>query len=178
MEDLTEKQAISLLKKFSKDKESFKKVLDHSKTVRKIALGIAKYVKGVDKKFISIGSLLHDIGRFECFNKDPVKHGICGAKILRKLGLNRYALVAERHLGAGISKKEVKEQRLDIPVKDYVPVTKEEKIITHADNLTKGSKRITLKEAIRRYEKEIGKKAADKVRKLADEIEKMKLAKD
>jgi len=174
MAKLTEKQAIALLKKYSKDESSFNKVLAHSRTVKKIALGLAKDIPHTNKDFISIGSLLHDIGRFDCWKKDVIKHGLRGAEILRKEGLHEYASLAESHLGAGISKEEVEEQGLDLPLKDYIPITKEEKIITHADNLTQGDKQISLKQAIERYEKELGKKAADKIKKLALEIENMR----
>ena len=175
MRKITEKQAIALLKKYSKDKDSFNKVLKHSKAVRKVALRIAKEIPDIDKDFISIGCLLHDIGRFDCWKKDVIKHGIRGAEILRKEGLNEYAFIAERHLGAGISKEDIKEQSLDLPLNDYIPVTKEEKIITHADNLIRMDKEISVKDAVKRYKKELGKKAAKKIKKLTKEVEKMKV---
>jgi len=173
---INEEEAIKLLKKYSKDEKVFKIVLDHSKTVQEVALEIAKDVPNLDLELIKIGSLLHDIGRFECKPGAGagIKHGVFGAEILRKEGLDEIADIAERHLGAGISKEEVKEQRLDLPLKDYLPVTKEQKIITHADNLVSGDKRISLKKAVERYRKELGEKAASKVKKLADEVENMK----
>jgi uncharacterized protein (TIGR00295 family) len=142
--------------------------------VRKVALRIAKDIPDIDIKFISIASLLHDIGRFDCWKKDTIKHGLRGAEILRKEALGRYASVAERHLGAGISKEDIKEQGLKLPLNDYMPVTKEEKIITHSDNLIQGDEEISVEEAIERYKKELGKKVADKIRRLGEEVEKMK----
>jgi len=174
MTKLTEKQAIDLLKKYSKDQNSFDKVLSHSKAVQKKALEIAKDIPYVDEDHIRIGSLLHDIGRFDTYPNNPEKHGIVGADILRKENLHEYAPIAERHLGAGISKEDIKEQRIDLPPKDYVPITKEEKIITHADNLIAGDKETTKEQVIDRYEKEIGKKAANKIKKLAEEVEEMR----
>ena len=174
MKKLSEKEAIALLKKYSKDKGSFDKVLKHSKAVRRIALRIAKQIPNVDKHFISIASLLHDIGRFDCWKKDVIKHGIKGADILRKEGFPKYALVAERHLGAGISKEDIKEQGLELPLNDYFPITKEEKIVTHADNLVEKGKEISMERAIQRYEKELGKKVASKIRRLGAEIEKLR----
>jgi len=174
MRRITEKGAIALLRKYSTDGDSFDKVLKHVETVRKVALRIADEIPGVNIQFISIGSLLHDIGRFDCWKKDGIKHGIRGGEILRKEGLPEYALVAERHLGAGISKEDIKEQGLNLPLKDYMPVTKEEKIITHADNLVEQDREISLHEAVERYDKELGRKAADKIRNLAKEVEGMK----
>ncbi|MFH2027967.1 MAG: HD domain-containing protein [Nanoarchaeota archaeon] len=174
MAKLTEKKAIELLKKYSKDKKSFDIVLAHSKTVQKTALEIAEDIPSIDTEYIMMGSLLHDIGRFDTWPNNNEKHGIKGAEILRNENLPEFARLAERHLGAGISKEDILEQGLDLPLKDYLPITKEEKIITHADNLTEGAKRISLKETIARFEKELGKKAANKVKRLAEEVENMK----
>ncbi|MFH1641875.1 MAG: HD domain-containing protein [Nanoarchaeota archaeon] len=171
MTKLTEEQAINLLKKYSKDKRSFDKVLAHSKAVQKLALELSEKIKGVNKEYIKIGSLLHDIGRFESIK--PEQHGIIGEDILNDEGLSEYSSIARNHLGAGISKEEVIEQNLPLPIDDYIPITKEEKIITHADNLIKSDKRISLQDAIERYDKELGKKAANKIKKLADDIKDM-----
>lgn len=175
MKKLTEEEAIALLKKYSKDSESFTKVLEHSKAVQKVALKIAKHICNVDIDFIAIATILHDIGRFDCWEKDVIKHGLRGAEILRKEGFFEYALVAERHLGAGISKEDVKEQDLDLPDEDFVPISKEEKIITHADNLVMGDIEISVGDAIERYEKELGKKVAGKIKKLAEKVERMEV---
>ena len=175
MKKLTEKEAIALLKKYSNNEDSFKKVLNHVQAVRKVALRIANEVPNVDKDFISIACLLHDIGRFDCWKKNVIKHGLRGAEMLRKEGLTEYALVAERHLGAGISKEDIREQGLSLPNKDFIPISKEEKIITHADNLIKGDKEISVKEAIERYREELGDKVAEKTRRLAKEVEDMKI---
>ena len=59
-------------------------------------------------------------------------------------------------------------------MKDYLPRTREEKIITHADNLIDYDKEISLKKAMRRFENELGKKYALRIKKLADEVEGMK----
>ncbi len=171
---ITEKEAIALLRKYSKSKKDFNAVLKHSKAVQKVALRIAKKIKNIDIEFIKTASLLHDIGRFRCHpGKFSYKHGIVGANILRKEGLKKHALVAERHLGAGISKKDIKEQKIKLPLKDYLPRTKEEKIIAHADNLIAGSKEISLRRTIERFRKELGKEAAEKVKRLGGKVRDM-----
>jgi uncharacterized protein len=172
MDKITEKEAIKLLKKYSKNNEDFKKVLGHSEVVKNKAVDIGKKVKNIDLDFIKSASLLHDIGRFQC-GPDKVKHGIVGAGILREEGLDKHALVAERHLGAGISKEEVIEQGLELPLNDYIPVSKEEKIIAHADNLVFGDKLKKVEDAVSRFRKELGEKVSKKVKKLADEVEKL-----
>lgn len=171
---MNEKQAIALLKKYSTYEERFKKILAHSKKVQEIALGIAAKIPEADKEFIKIASLLHDIGRFSCPpGKDNIKHGIKGAEILRKEGLpEKFALVAERHVGVGISKEDIKKQKLNLPLKDYLPKTIEEKIITHADNLVFGNEEGTLRQVIERFRKELGEEYVERVKKLAEDIEK------
>jgi uncharacterized protein len=176
---LSEKKAIALLRKYSKSEEDFKGILSHSRDVMKIAVDIAKNVKEVDLDFVKTAALLHDIGRtgFAPGSKNALRHGIFGGEILRKEGLPEYALVCERHLGAGISKEDIIEQGLDLPLRDYLPVSKEEKIIAHADNLIIKYRRATVDEAVERFSKELGKKAGEKVRKLAKEVEGMKAGK-
>ncbi len=171
MSKLTEDEAIRLLKKYSTNQESFKRVLAHARAVQKVALRIAKGIPDIDINYIKIGSLLHDIGRFQA--KKTETHGIVGAEILRKEGLSEYATIAERHLGAGISKQDIEEQQIGLPLKDYMPLTKEEKIITHADNLIRGDKEIQTDQAVDRYRSELGDKVAEKIRRLAEEIENM-----
>ena len=115
MQRINEDKAISLLKKYADSEKSFLKVLRHVKAVQKVALRIASQCKGVDIELIRIGSLLHDIGRFSCPpGKGTCRHGLIGAKILGKEGLSEIASIAERHLGAGISKEEVISQGLEL----------------------------------------------------------------
>ena len=173
MKNISEKEAIKLLKKYANNEENFNGVLAHSKTVQKVALDIGKKVKGVDLDFIKSASLLHDIGRFKTGikGKDVIKHGIFGADILRKEGFPEYALVTERHMGAGISREDIIEQGLDLPLNDYIPISKEEKIICHADKLVFGDRIGTVEEAVEKFSKELGEKAGKKIKRLADEVE-------
>ena len=54
-------------------------------------------------------------------------------KILEKEGFPKHAFVCERHLGVGITKKEIEKRGLPLPKRDMVPVSVEEKIISFAD---------------------------------------------
>jgi len=170
---MKEKQAIELLKKYSKgDKEAFDIVLAHSKAVQKIAINLAKDIPGLDIDLIKIGSILHDIGRFECkpHTKESIQHGIKGAEILRKEGEEQLARIAERHIGAGINKEDIEEQKLNLPKKDFMPKTREEKIIACADNLIFGSRVGTIQEVVNRFTKEVNKKIGKRAKNLYDEI--------
>lgn len=176
---MDEKQAIGLLKKYAKDDEAYDQVLAHVLAVKDLAVEIADKILQkhpeikIDLDFIICASILHDIGRFDCPpGKDSPRHGVIGADIIRKEGLDqRFALVCERHLGGGITKQDVLDQDLDIPKKDYLPETIEEKIITYADKLISRDRRISAEEAIRRFHKEIGDRAGTRVQALHNEIE-------
>ena len=177
---MDENDAISLLKAeaLKRDKvEVYILLLEHSLAVKKVADVFAKDLveKGydVDTKLVSLGALLHDIGRFTCLpkTKENIQHGVEGGKILRGLGFERLARIAERHIGAGITKKEIKERGLALPSADYVPVTIEEKIIAHADNLIFGSRIGRFEEVVERYKKELGDNAVKKFIRLKEEVE-------
>ncbi len=174
MHKITEKEAIDLLKENSPDEQSFKKVLSHSRAVQKLSLEIAsKLSKKADINLIRTGALLHDIGRFKCNGTDYIKHGIEGGKILRQRGLIKHAEIAETHIGAGIDRADITEQHLPLPAKDFVPTTIEQKIIAHADNLIFGSERRSIKDVAERFEKEVGKKCAQRALSLHNEIQSM-----
>jgi len=177
MKKLTEKEAVELLRKYSNNKESFNAVLNHSKSVQKIALEIARYIKknhDVDIDFVKTASLLHDIGRFKCYKENSIRHGVEGGEILSKEGLTRYARIAETHIGVGITKKDIKKYKLNLPLRDFIPETIEEKIIAYADNLIFNTKRITINEVIERFSKELGEKHIERVKNLHNEIEKLR----
>jgi len=119
-------------------------LVNHSTSVKKKALVVAKKVKHLnpDLEFIKEASMLHDIGIFqvyasqiECFGENPYPcHGYLGRKILEKEGFFKHALVCERHIGVGITKEDIIKQKLPLPKRNMVPVTLEEKIISFADN--------------------------------------------
>ncbi|MBW2977436.1 HDIG domain-containing protein [Candidatus Woesearchaeota archaeon] len=178
---MDEKQAIELLKKYAPDEETFNKVFAHSKAVQRLAMRIAEDIvcngHHVDIKFVITASLLHDIGRFKIgiSSKDKLKHGLLGAEILRKEGLDeKYALVCERHIGSGITVEDIEEQGLDLLKKDYLPETVEEKIICYADSLIFIDKEGTIQQVVDRYRKEVGERLAQRTIKLHNEIEKLR----
>src|SRR3989344_3003288 len=177
---MDEEKAIALLKKYSADEDSFNIVLSHSKAVQKVALRIANEILEngyfVDTDFIKIAALLHDIGRFKCppNSKENIKHGVEGAKILKSEGFSEFAEVAEKHIGAGITKEDIEKHKLDLPLKDYVPETIEEKIISHADNLVFGDREGAINEVLEKFKKEAGDSAAKRAKELNDEIEELR----
>ena len=113
-----------------------KEVINHCIAVRDIAVKIAKKANA-NIELVEAGSLLHDIGRSKTHG---IHHAIEGVKIAKKLDLDESIIrIIERHIGAGLLSEDTK--KLGLPVKDYMPVSLEEKIVCHADNLVNGSKR-------------------------------------
>lgn len=153
---------IKLLEKyFDKNSRVYKSLIRHSREVLKKSIDLAEKVKdkNPDINFIKEAAILHDIGISAVGtkldsnqNKKPyIFHGILGRKILEKEGLPLHALVAERHVGSGINKKEA--LKLGLPAKDMLPKSIEEKIICFADKFS--SKSPGKKDDIKSIEKEM-----------------------
>jgi len=135
-----------LIKKYYADNPvAWKILLDHSRQVTKKALKVARNLqstgKDVDLQFIAEAAILHDIGMIRtdtpelgCHGQSPyLQHGLRGKEILEQEGLFRHARVSERHIGVGLTAREIVEQHLPLPARDMCPETLEEQIICYAD---------------------------------------------
>lgn len=93
-----------------------------------------------------IGVVLCDAPGISCFGTEPyIRHGLMGAEILRKEGLERHARVAERHTGTGLTIESIRLQNLPLPLQDFSPETMEEKLICWADKFfSKTPSKLTL----------------------------------
>jgi uncharacterized protein (TIGR00295 family) len=157
----TQEECIDILKKSG----CKKKVIRHCKAVEDLALKIAELANG-DKKLVSVAAMLHDIGRA---NTHGIRHAVEGAKMARELGLSEsVVLIIERHIGAGITKNEAK--RLGLSVKDYAPITLEEKIVSHADNLIEETKKRPVREVVQRFEDLGYRNVGEKILRLHKEL--------
>ncbi|MDO5561157.1 MAG: HDIG domain-containing protein [bacterium] len=115
----------------------------HAILVTNKALKIARRLNlsAQEQEFIEEAAMLHDIGVFkvnsakmDCVGDLPyIAHGVAGAEILRQENLPQHAQVAERHVGVGLTKKEISARQLPLPTQDFLPETQAEKIITYAD---------------------------------------------
>jgi uncharacterized protein len=115
----------------------------HGELVANKALKIAENVKNLNpnKQLIKELAMLHDIGMFltnapqlDCHGKeDYMRHGILGKEILQKEGLLVHAAFCESHIGIGFLAKEIEEQKLSLPIKDVLPLTIEEELVSFAD---------------------------------------------
>jgi len=143
-------------------------LIDHCEAVHSLCMKLAGTLNKknpaihIDKKLVSVGALLHDIGRTR---RQGVDHGVAGAQILRNLNatndafLEKVARICERHIGGGIRHAEAK--KLGLPDGDYVPRTLEEKIISYCDNLVdEENGAVVIREpewVLEKYEKKHGK---------------------
>ncbi len=128
---------------YSPESRAFHVIIHHSRMVREKALDIARRVKHLhpDPLFIREAAMLHDIGMFltrapqiGCYGNCPyICHGYLGREILEKEGFPEHALICERHVGVGITVRDIEEKSLPLPKRDMVPITIEEQIICFAD---------------------------------------------
>ena len=126
-------------------------LINHSKAVCTKALKLSSNFD-VDIELVETGALLHDIGRSKT---NSIDHAVVGAKILKDMGFpDSVANIALRHIGAGIPKEEA--VQLGLPPKDYIPLTLEEKIVAHADNLTHWDKEVDLDFVIKKWNERLG----------------------
>jgi uncharacterized protein len=148
-------------------------LLAHSMAVAKKSLNIAQKFESVDIDFIEQAAMLHDIGIFltyaphiGCKGREPyICHGILGREILKKEGLSKHGLVAERHIGVGLTERDIKEQDLPLPVKDMTPQTKEEEIIAYADLFfSKSHKPINKEKPIKQIKNGLAKFGTSKIK--------------
>ena len=122
---------------------TYKIYVIHVTLVTNKALSIARRLNldPQTQAFIEEASMLHDIGvcqthspKMDCTGEDEyITHGVKGAAILRQAGWVEHALVAERHVGVGLTKKEITARSLPLPAKDFIPESLPEQIITYAD---------------------------------------------
>lgn len=148
-----------------KEQGASDRILKHVKAVRGLAMILADRCNA-NRKIVSAGAMLHDIGRTKT---QGFGHALAGAEILRGLRIdNKVVLAVERHTGAGITSEEA--ISLELPEKDYVPVTIEEKIIAHSDNLFAGERKIPLAEVLESYRKKGLETAARRIETLHREL--------
>ncbi len=132
------------------------RVIAHCTAVADLAVRIAKACKkkglNVDIKLVEAGALLHDIGRSKTH---AVDHVIRGVEVARSLNLPESVVsIIERHAGGGITLDEAK--KLGWPIKSYLPNALEEKIVTYADKLIEGLRRVPIERTIKKLSRELG----------------------
>jgi len=164
---ITPDRALQILR----DEGCSEKVIAHCIAVSRHATEIAEVMvtsgKHLNVELVTIGGLLHDMGRCRSHGID---HAVIGADIAMELGLDPLIVnIIKKHIGAGITIEEAKE--LGLPGDDYVPFTFEEKIVAHGDNLTSGDTRINMVQLVEKMRKRnFTEKSMERVISLAQEI--------
>jgi uncharacterized protein len=130
-------------KYFEPGSAAFDILIEHSSMVMAKALAVAENVRHLspDLTFIKEAAILHDIGivfvnapQLGCHGNRPyICHGYLGRELLEKEGFPLHALVCERHVGTGIATADIAKHNLQLPRRDMMPLTIEEKIICYAD---------------------------------------------
>ncbi|RPI38744.1 MAG: HD domain-containing protein [Methanoregulaceae archaeon] len=142
------------------------KVVAHCRAVRDCACGYAARNPDIVVPLVVQGAMRHDIGRSRIHD---IRHAQCGADLIRSMDLGEeLARIVECHTGAGLTADEC--TLLGLSPRDCMPRTTEEKIVTHADNLIAGKKRVTIHESIGSalY---LPRKARKRMERLAAEVE-------
>jgi len=135
---------ISLLEQyFHGNDQALEIVFRHSRMVADKALAIARGagLPDLDLRFIEEAALLHDIGvsriyapKIHCFGTAPyICHGVLGREILESEGLPLHAMVCERHIGVGLTARDIETQKLRLPQREMSPETTCERIVALAD---------------------------------------------
>jgi uncharacterized protein len=165
-------------KYYNKDSEAYRVLVTHSSEVAKKALDVAKRYRKkhpevyVDMQLIQEAAMLHDIG--SCMTshsmlgkkngKHYLFHGVLGREILDKEGLYLHGLICERHIGVGITKKEIIAKDMPLPKRDMVPETIEEEIVCYADCFfSKDPNHLEKEESLENIRTELRSFGADKV---------------
>lgn len=147
-----------LFHKYYGDNPELKRIVTiHSQQVAKKALQICEAKNlPLDPQDVFCAAMLHDIGVVKCnapgifaFGTQPyILHGIEGRKMLEKHGLAKYASICDTHTGAGISKENIKKNKIPLPIKDYIPSTLLEKLICYSDKFYSKSNNLTKEKSI------------------------------
>jgi uncharacterized protein len=159
-------QALGLLRKYNCSPQ----VISHCIAVADLAVETAGKLEErgfkINTELVEAGALLHDLGRSQTHTVD---HAIAGAKIAKSIGLPENVIrIIKRHVGAGITAQEA--QMLGWPKDVYAPQTLEEKIVSFSDKLIDKSRRMPIETEIERLQIKNKHQAAERVRKLNNEI--------
>ena len=142
-------------------------IKDHSEAVYQRSKYITQHYDNIDEDLIKAGCILHDVGRIVT---SDIKHAYIGADLLRSIGIDeKICKITEKHIGAGITPDEAIENNL--PDRNYIPETLEEKIVAHADNLVHGVTPVDLEFVIQKWtNKNMKKESIDRLIKLHNEL--------
>jgi uncharacterized protein len=137
-------RAIEIVKKYySESGIAYQALVAHGDAIAKKAESFIRRNPelGLDEELIMEAAYLHDIGISDtnapsigCFGSAPyIVHGIIGRKRLEDEGLFPHALIAERHIGVGLTSAEIQANGWPLPMRDMKPETIDEEAICFLD---------------------------------------------
>ena len=136
----TDQQIKNLHQKYAKTDADLTLIYTHCQIIEAIAMQLLDKnpIKDIDRNLVHVGCLLHDIGAYDVLEDGEfvqgVRHGIIGENILKSEGFSETIWrFASHHTGVGLTKKDVLDQKLPIPVADYTARTIEEQFVMYAD---------------------------------------------
>lgn len=132
----------ALHERYAPSREALDLVLTHCEIVSDIAAQLgARTTLPLDADLVRVGALLHDIGVYRLYDRagrldhrDYIRHGVLGHEILREEGFpEALCRFCSCHTGVGLTRHDIRAQKLPIPEADYLAETVEEQLVMYAD---------------------------------------------
>ncbi|MFG1924708.1 HD domain-containing protein [Cryptosporangium sp. NPDC048952] len=128
----SEGEIVALHRRYAPSDDEFELVYTHCRIVADLAAQLLK--PDIDAELVRVGALVHDVGVHRLGGAHYIRHGILGDELLRELGWSeRIARFCSHHTGVGLTRADVVDQRLPLPVADYLAETPEEELVMYAD---------------------------------------------
>lgn len=138
----TDEQIRTLHERYAPTEEAFTLVYTHCQIICAVAEQLlGEHLHPLNAALVRVGSLLHDIGVYRLYNAagqldhvSYVRHGILGHTLLRDLGFPELvSRFCSHHTGTGLTRQDVLQQGLPLPVRHYTADTVEEQLVMYAD---------------------------------------------
>ncbi|MEU7842813.1 HD domain-containing protein [Micromonospora sp. NPDC049114] len=138
----TDQQIRALHERYAPNEEAFDLVYTHCQIICAVAEQLLeRHPSPLNVDLVRAGSLLHDIGVYRLYDatgqldhENYIRHGVLGHALLRDAGLPELiGRFCSHHTGVGLTREDVLQQRLPLPVGDYLADTAEEQLVTYAD---------------------------------------------
>lgn len=138
----TDEQIRALHLKHAPSRAALDRVYAHCEIVSGIAAQLlARSGRDLDADLVKAGGLLHDIGVYRLYDGAGtldhvpyIRHGVLGHELLAAEGFApALCRFCSCHTGMGLTHADVRDQRLPIPVADYVAESAEERLVMYAD---------------------------------------------
>ncbi len=130
----SDREIRALHEKHAASAADFEVVWTHCEIVCGIAEQVAGRVAGVDLDLVRAGCLVHDIGVYRLRGEPYIRHGVIGHRMLAEEGYpEAICRFCSCHTGVGVTRRDIEEQGLALPVGDYVAGSPEERLVMYAD---------------------------------------------